>query len=69
MNMLGGAHKNNNNNNTTPMLMGLNKTTQNSGPLKRKINAGKDKEICSQRNVFYCERRNCNSIEIFSHKN
>jgi hypothetical protein len=46
------AHNNNNDNNTTPMFIGLHKTTQRTQTPAEENSAGKDKELCSQTNVF-----------------
>jgi hypothetical protein len=48
-----GAHKLNNGINTTPILIGLYKTTQKTWTLQEKGSTSKDKECCSQANVFY----------------
>jgi hypothetical protein len=57
-----GTHKNNDNT-TMPMLIGLNKTTRNTDAQK-KNSAGKDKELCSQTNIFQREQRKFKSIKI-----
>jgi uncharacterized protein YccT (UPF0319 family) len=49
-----GAH-NNNNNNTMPMFRGLNKATQKTQTPQEEKSTGKDKELCSQTDVFECE--------------
>jgi hypothetical protein len=59
------AHKNNNDNRTTQTHIGLNKTTQKTRKPQEENSEGKDKELCSQRNLFYCERRKCNNIKIY----
>jgi hypothetical protein len=47
-----GAHNNNNDNNSTTIFIGLHKTTKKTWMPQEEGSANKDKECCSQANLF-----------------
>jgi hypothetical protein len=50
---------------TIARIINIYYTLQKTWMPQEENSVGKDKELCSQTNVLYCERQKCNSNEIF----